>query len=213
MIIPTRVPDKYFYTFRSSAGSVVKVMRGDNPAQIVGGEGGWNFVQRPRRTSLTQWGGRDPYQMDVPIIFDGWRYQTSVEQDIRRLQIMSVGSDFNPPPTVKIDGALPIGGATWVIASIDWGTEVFWSQANRGRYFRLRQDAIVHLYEYKASEDLKITITNSLPNTYIVPKGKTTTFKEIAKAMYGNGSRWKEIQSANPKVRDPNKVSGTVRIP
>jgi len=208
-----RIPTKYLYTFRASSGSVVKVLRGDTAAKIVGGEGGWTMVDRPRRTSLTQWTGRQPYQMDVPVLFDGWRAQESVEQDIRRLQTMSIGSDFNPPPTIKIDGALPVGGATWVITGIDWGDEVFWAQTPRGQYFRLRQDALVHLTEYVAEQRLKITITNSLPNTYITSKGDT--LQNIAKAMYGNGSRWKEIQKANPKIRDPNKIPAktTLRIP
>jgi hypothetical protein len=213
-----RIPDRYFYTFRSSKGQVVKVMRGDDSASIVGGEGGWNTIARPRRTSLTQWGGRDPYSMDVPIIFDGWRYGVSVEREIRMFQEMARGYDFSPPPTIKIDGALPINGATWVITSIDWGNEVFWSQAAKsqsaqGSYYRLRQDAVVHLLQFQDEQRLKITLTNSLPNQYTVPKGTKTTLKDIAKAMYGNGSRWKEIQQANPKIRDPNKVSGTVRIP
>jgi len=209
-----RIPTKYLYTFRSSAGSVVKVLRGDNAATIVGGEGGWTIVDRPRRTGLTQWTGRQPYQMDVPVLFDGWRASESVEQDIRRLQVMSVGSDFNPPPTVKIDGALPIGGATWVITSIDWGTEVFWSQTPRGQFFRLRQDAIVHLTEFVSEQRLKIVLTNSLPNTYVTQK-KGETLQDIAKAMYGNGSRWKEIKAANPKIRDPNNIPAktTIRIP
>jgi nucleoid-associated protein YgaU len=151
--------------------------------------------------------------MDVPILFDGYRYGTSVELDIRRFQLMAIGSDFNPPPTVKIDGALPVSGATWVITSIDWGTEVFWSQTQRGQYFRLRQDAIVHLLQFQAEERLKITITNSLPNHYIAAKGDT--LQGISKAMYGNGSRWKEIKAANPSIRDPNKIPAgkSIRIP
>jgi hypothetical protein len=208
-----RIPDRFFYTFRSSAGTVVKTLRGTDAPTITGGEGGWNLIARPRRVSLTQWGGRDPYQMDVPIMFDGWRTQRSVEQDIRRLQAMSVGSDFSPPPTIKIDGALPIGGATWVITGIDWGTEVYWSQTPRGQYFRLRQDAVVHLTQYIEEQRLKVAITNSLPNQYIVPKGTTTSFKQIASAMYGSPARWKDIAAANPSIRDQNKVSGTVRIP
>jgi len=208
-----RIPTKYFYTFRSSSGAVIKVLRGDNPAQIVGGEGGWQMVDRPRRTSLTQWTGRQPYQMDVPVLFDGWRAQESVERDIRMFQLMAIGRDFTPPPTIKIDGALPVVGATWVITGIDWGTEVFWSQTQRGQFYRLRQDAVAHLLQYQEEERLKITITNSLPNTYITSAGDT--LKDIAKAMYGNGSRWKEIQQANPKIRDPNKIPAktTLRIP
>jgi hypothetical protein len=209
-----RVPGKYFYTFRSSAGAVVKVLRGDTAPKIVGGEGGWNMVQRPRRTSLTQWGGRDPYQMDVPILFDGWRLQESVEREIRVLQLMSIGSDLNQPPTVTIDGALPVVGATWVITSFDWGDEVFWSQTPRGQFFRLRQDAVVHLLQFQAPQELKIVITNSLPNHYTTATAKET-LRSISQSVYGTSARWKDIQKANPKIRDPNKIPNktTLRIP
>jgi len=153
--------------------------------------------------------------MDVPVLFDGWRMQTSVEQDIRRLQAMSIGSDFTPPPTIKVDGALPIGGATWVITSIDWGTEVYWSQTQKGQFFRMRQDATVHLTQFIAEQRLKITVTNSLPNKYSVPKGSITSLKKIAFAMYGSPNRWKDIAAANPSIRDPNKIKGPkeIRIP
>jgi len=214
-----RIPERYFYTFRSSKGSVVKVMRGSDSASIVGGEGGWNMIARPRRTSLTQWGGREPYQMDVPILFDGWRTQRSVERDIRVFQEMARGYDFSPPPTVKIDGAVPVNGATWVIMSIDWGSEVYWSQSGKsadakGNYFRYRQDAVVHLLQYEEEERLKVVITNSLPNHYTTQQ-KNETLKGIAKAMYGNGNRWKEIAQANPKIRDPNHIPAhtQLRIP
>lgn len=218
MNLPTRVPDRYFYTFKSSKGQTVKVLRGDNPPSIVGGEGGWSTVQRPRRTSLTQWTGRDPYSMDVPILFDGWRYGVSVEHSIRVMQEMARGYDFSPPPTIKIDGALPVNGATWIILSIDWGTNVFWADAGKGsqkqgEFYRLRQDATVHLMQYQEEQRLQITITNSLPNHYITQKGDT--LKSISQAMYGSPSRWKEIAAANKSIRDPNNIKPKtpVRIP
>src|SRR5262252_6436265 len=123
---PVRQPDKYFYIFKASDGTQVKVLRGDGAPKMVGGIGGWNIVARPRRVGLTQWGGREPYQMDVPILFDRWHDQNSVEREIRQLNKMALGYDYAPPPTVTMQGALPVVGATWVITSIDWGDNVYW---------------------------------------------------------------------------------------
>ena len=192
----------------------VKVLRGDGPPKIVGGAGGWDVVRRPRRTALTQWVGREPYRMDVPILFDGLRLQEGVENDIRLLNQMSLGFDYDPPPTITVLGALPVNGATWVIENIDWGDEVYWRQSAQGRYFRQRQDALVHLLQYQAEARLKITMPKSLPNEFIVPRDGFT-LREVAKNMYGDGDRWKEIQKANTGIRDPNKLrkGQHIRVP
>jgi hypothetical protein len=205
---------QHFYTFRSSQGSRIKVLRGIAAPKITSGEGGWNVVSRPRRVGLTQWDGHDPYRMDIPIIFDGYRLARSVEQDIRTFNAMAMGRDFTPPPTIHVDGALPVGGATWVIESIDWGDLVYWEKSPQGRYFRTRQDAVAHMLQYEAEKTLKITIAKQLPNTYTT-HGSKETLRSIAKNMYGNATRWKDIQKANPKIRDPNKIPDktTLRIP
>jgi hypothetical protein len=208
---PYNPPSKFFYTFVPSFGAPVTMLRGDGTPKIVGGLGGWNLVQRPRRVSLTQWGGTDPYQMDVPVLFDGVRGYVSVEDDIRRLNAMAFGSDYNEPPTVTIVGALPVGGATWVISGIDYGDDVMWDEAGSGRGIRYRQDAIVHLVEYEAEARLKITVTNSLPNIYVVTR-KGETLRGIAKLMYGNANKWKAIKAANPVIRDPNKLPLHLKI-
>jgi nucleoid-associated protein YgaU len=190
------------------------MLRGDGSPKMTGGGGGWNVVSRPRRVGVTQWAGHDPYRMDVPVLFDGWQDRASVEDSIARLNAMQMGSDYDPPPTVTIDGAVPIKGATWVIENIDWGDEVFWQESSQGRFFRLRQDAVVHLLQYQAEVNVKIAVVKFLPNTYyVLHKGETP--KQIAKAVYGNANRWKDIQKANPKIRDPNKlpVKTTLRIP
>jgi|SRR5262252_3076340 hypothetical protein len=214
---PTTPPDRYYYIFRSSDGASVRVMRGDGPPTMTGGIGGWNQIARPRRVALTQWGGREPYQMDVPILFNGWHDQQSVEREIRQLNKMGLGLDWHQPPTVTLDGAHPdvaVAGAQWVINDITWGDDVYWDLGKDGTPFRMRQDAVVHLLEYHEEDRLNIVVTKSLPNTYIVHR-KGETLRSIAKAMYGNGDRWKDIKKANPKIRDPNKLplKTKLRIP
>jgi len=214
---PTRIAEKYYYVFKASNGLQVKVLRGAAPpTMMAGGIGGWNTVPRPRRTALTQWAGRDPYQMDVPVLFDRWHEQNSVEREIRQLNRMALGFDYQPPPTVKIQGALPVVGATWVISGIDWGEEVYWAQSKSG-FYRLRQDAVVHLLQYQAEERLKIVVTKSLPNIYVVFNKNGESLKTIAKHVYGNAKKWRVIKKANPgpKTRDPNhiKYMTKLRIP
>lgn len=208
-------PRRYYVDFKASNGAIVRVLRGDGPPKMTGGSGGWNVVTRPRRVGLTQWQGRDPYRMDIPILFDAYREGVSVEPGISRLNNMSMGHDYNPPPTVLVEGAVPIKGARWVIEDIDWGDEVFWETSSQGQYFRLRQDAVVHLLQYQAEKRLKITMPKSLPNEFTVPRDGYT-LREVAKQMYGNAERWKEIQKANAgEIRDPNKLKKdqVLRVP
>jgi hypothetical protein len=208
------VADKYYYTIRSSDGHTVKVLRGDGVPKATDGMGGWTIVSRPRRTALTQWDGRNPYSMDLPVLFDGLGDNISVENDIARLFQMSVGSDFTPPPTVTVDGGVPVKGATWVINGIDWGDDVIYDQASKGNAYRLRQDAVVHLVQYRPEQRVKILTTKVVPNIYVVHRSGET-MRTIAKAMYGDARKWTAIKKANPKVRDPNhlKVNTKLRIP
>lgn len=207
-------PLKFMVTFRASTGSQVTVLRGDGPPKITSGEGGWDVISRPRRVALTQWTGHDPYRMDIPILFDGWHDRSSVEESISRLNAMAMGHDFEPPPTLHVDGAVPVKGATWVIEAIDWGDEVYWDLSAQGRYFRMRQDAIVHLLQYQAEQRLNIIMPKTLPNEFIVPRDGFT-LRDVAKAMYGNAKNWKKILRANPDIRDPNKLKAqqTIRVP
>jgi hypothetical protein len=205
---------KYYYTFRASNGVQVKMLRGDGIPKPTDGVGGWTIVQRPRRTAITQWDGRNPYSMDVPILFDAVNSGASVENDVAKLFQMGVGSDFDPPPTVQIDGGLPIKGATWVINGIQWGDDVIWNQDGKSDPYRQRQDAVVSLVQYRPDARVKILTTKSLPNLYIVHR-KGETMRSIAKVMYGDGSKWTRIKNANPSIRDPNhlKVNTKLRIP
>jgi hypothetical protein len=206
-------PRKYYYTFTADSGSIVRVMRGTAPPKMTGGMGGWQIVNRPRRSGITQWTGYEPYQMEVPVIFDGWHNQESVEDDIRRLNMMQTGMPYQPPPTLQIDGALPISGATWVISTIDWGDIVYWKQTPTGDFVRLRQDAVVHLLQY-VEEDRLMIRNVGLPHVY-TPMRKGMSFRDVAKEMYGSPKRWKDIKNANPKIRDPNNLpkDQTIRVP
>lgn len=203
------------YTFRSSRGTSVTMLRGEGAPKMTGGGGGWEITPRPRRVALTIWKGREPYQMDIPILFDGWKDSESQEQRISTLNQMQMGADLEEPPTVQVDGGIPVKGAKWVM-TIDWGDNVIWQSSPRGEMFRLRQDAVVHLIQFNPEDRLKVQGKGNLrsPRRYTVRKGDD--LRSISQKMYGTPTRWKEIQTAN-HIRDPKKISTmvgkSIRIP
>jgi nucleoid-associated protein YgaU len=151
--------------------------------------------------------------MDVPVMFDNLD-GSSVENDVALLFQMAIGADFDPPPTVRIDAGVPIKGATWIINGFDWGDDVIYDVNAKGKPFRSRQDAVVHLIQYVPQDVVRILTVKALPNIYTV-HNKGETMRTIAKAMYGDARRWTDIKKANPKQRDPNhlKVGTKLRIP
>lgn len=212
-----------YYTFRSSKGTSVTVLRGDGAPVMTGGGGGWVTEDRPRRVSLTIWNGRAPYAMDVPILFDGYSTGRSQEDAISILNQMQMGKDLEAPPTVEIIGGVPVKGISWVLEpDISWGNseeDVIWHTGDNGKEYRLRQAAVVHLLQHNPEDRLKILNKGKLPGAprlYTVRQGDD--LRSISQKMYGTPTRWKEIQAANGKIlRDPKAITKLVgkkiRIP
>lgn len=199
--------NKNQYVFRSSNGLTVVCLRGANPPAITGGSGGWEVVPRPRRVALTIWRGRDPYTMDVPVLLDGWLAERSVEQDIARLNQMFMGTDLKSPPTIQIEGAVPVKGIKWV-GTIEWGTNVIWEETPRGAGFRYRQDAVLHLVQYNPEKRVAIRKDAQRgPVTYTVKSGDT--LRSIAKHFLNDSDRWRDIARAQTP---PLRVLGTAQL-
>lgn len=199
-----------YYTFRASNGISVTMLRGSSAAKMTQGGGNWTTISRPRRVAMVRWVGRDPYGMDVPVMFDGWAGSDSVETGIAKLNQMQMSpGDLIPPPTVHIDGAVPIKGAVWVISSIDWGDNVIWAARGEGGH-RLRQDAVVHLLQYVPEKLLRVGAPNlAMGGTYVVKSGDTV--KSITKYWYGDISQMKLVMNANG-LRDSNKLKVGTRL-
>lgn len=193
-----------YIIFTASNGLKVSVLRGTDPPKMTGGGGGWSVEDRPRRVGLTVWKGRSPYMMDIPVLFDGWADGKSQENAISILNQMQMGADFREPPTVQVEGAVPVKSATWTM-SIDWGDNVIWEDDHR-----LRQDAVVHLVQYNPEDRLKVRNKGHLKAVsapYTVKAGDT--FKSISQHSYGTPKKWREIMAAN-NIRDPKKIKDLV---
>lgn len=195
-----------YYRFTRQDSRRSFMVKRDVAAPVLVGVGGrWTVVDRPRRTSFTTWDGNDPYRMDVPILFDGWDDFDSIEAEVALLNEMRLSDDFVQPPQVRVEGALPVKNATWVIEAVDFGDNVIWHENN----YRLRQDAVVHLLQFIEADSLVIKAP-STSHIHAVRSGET--LKSISKDEYGTSKYWSAIQKAN-KIRDPKKLPKTLRIP
>ena len=199
-----------YYLIRSTSGVSVMVRRGTAPPQIVGGGARFNTIERPRRKSVVQWVGDDPYQMDLAVLFDGYgigRYgmdMKSVETDIARVnQMHNSQGDLVPPVQVFIDGAVPVKGAKWVITGIDWGggDNVIWqADSSRSAGYRLRQDATLHLLQYVQETSLQLNKMPPMTTRYQV---KANQSLDMIAAQ--NGISLQVLKDANG-IRDAKSV-------
>lgn len=204
-------------TFSAEGIPSVQVLPGDTPP-TPSNYGGWSVTARQRRLGLTQWNGKDPLRLALPILFDGWRDQTGQEIPISRLSRMALPPlGGGEPPIVHVSGAtIPdLGPDDWVIDNIEWGSNVL-SEGG----IRYRQDATVNLLQYVdddrvAFRDVTLASGSSKsgwPKTYTTHAGDT--LQKIATKFYGGPAKWKKIATANGlRGSKPLKTNTKLRIP
>ena len=191
--------------FNGDEGTVVLALRNADPPTVTGGYGGWEVVPRPRRTGLTQWVGKDPIRVKIPIIFDGWESGHGIEEEIGKLVAISVpGANQAQPPTLDIQGAVPAKWVTkWVIESLEFGQNVIWARRDDGSTYRLRQDVVVNLLQYIDEDRVFGNAPKPKPRKRPKPKHRFhivragETLRSIAAKEYGNQKWWRDIASAN----------------
>ena len=214
--MPQQLDASKYYAIRSTTGTRVVVRRGADAPNITGGGARYTIVQRPRRTSMIQWNGDDPYTMDLPILFDGWALGTygttseSVEQDIAAVnQMMHSQGELTPPVQVFIEGAVPVKGAKWVIQTITWGSVTIWDTDVKGKGYRLRQDAVIGLLQFFPETVLQFQRKPGTTTPYTV---KTLDTLAAIAAKYGVLKS--DIMKKN-NIRDPKsiKVGQIILIP
>lgn len=216
----------YSVTFSADGVPDVTVLLDETPVNIPSGYGGWIVVSRQRRVGLTQWNGKDPLRLVVPILFEGYKKGVGQELAISHLSRMALPpSDGGEPPVITVDGdAIPSPGPDqWVIENLQWGTQkVLWETVVGGVTVRVRQDCVVNLLEYRgddraAFKSPKLSIVGGKsktgwPKKYVTKKGDT--LQSVAVHFYKNAAKWKKIADAN-SIRDPKTVvkGTTLTIP
>lgn len=104
-------------------GTAVRVLFGPDDISQSGGYGGWEEVPRPKRQSMTDFKGTPLFQVKIPLLFDGFAHELSVEPDLRILSHMAMKDpQMGHPPIVTYVGAAPGAGRLWVIQDIERGT-------------------------------------------------------------------------------------------
>jgi LysM repeat protein len=212
-------------------GPTVLCRHGDGVAKFSSAAG-WQMTKRPKRTSMTEWMGADPYTLVVPVQFgDGWSTGIAVDpvvEVLRGIMRNPVGPR-NQPAVVQITCPLvPLTWLRWVIADLTPKDQLV--NDGGGRYFASYD---ITFYQWEPT-DLVIssssgqtsaqraaastgqssgmssgaTITAPAPAasgwTYTVKQGDTLS--SIAARQLGNASRWQEIRTLN-NIRDPNMIN------
>lgn len=157
-------------------------------------------VDRPRQIGLTQWLGQDPYEMHVPLMFDGYP-DTNIEASIAALESLAeVHGGHDEPPVVKIEGPIPKAHPhlTW------WLSE--FAEPERIMHLpdgaRCRYATTITLTQRVSDKLLAQSLRKrkkgkGIANrTHVVTAGEDTLF-DIAKHAYGDPSRASDIARAN----------------
>lgn len=211
---------------RSKGHTPLRIGLGEE-LEIAGGVGGWARITRPRRQSLTEWQGYEGREMRVPVIFDGFADDRSVEREIRQLEKFGrKGRGDNHPPVLTLKGPIPHSDLDWVIQDIEWGR---FDRRTDGQ--RIRQHATIIFWDFV---DADITIKRKRSpakksrdrnrggkgqndnkgsrRTYTVKRGDTLS--SIAARRLGDSSLWRKIADLND-IRDPKRirVGQVLRLP
>jgi nucleoid-associated protein YgaU len=208
----------------------VELPLGDGQALVTQGYGGWEEIERPRRTALTHWAGARPLRVEEPCLLDGMQKGRAVNDTVARLErIARRPPGERTPPVVKVDagGLVPYDQRwdetkLWVVDNLNWGERRFLrggpevridpatgGTGSVGGDARLmRAEVTVTLLEYVEADRLR----RIRPRVHVVRKGETLL--TISKLYYGKTTRWREIARLN-KIRDPRKlkVGKAIKLP
>lgn len=186
--------DSRFVTITSAQPPLtVTAIIGETPPVPAGGYGGWNLVDRPRRRSLTEWGGIEPLRVLVPLILgvkpgprgsvtDAVILDTPITRDRETLERMSQPpAPGAEPPLLTVRGSVPHSSAgPWVVESFDWDASPLLS----AKGFLVRQAVTVHLLQYVRDDRVNDVTAAQAARTAAATKASTD-----AKAAGGNSNQ------------------------
>jgi hypothetical protein len=219
-------------TFTCKKPAITVQMRlGRGAPMVSGGYGGWERIPRPREVSLTQWQGRDPLAIAIPVLMDGYMDDDSVELRLSRLERLALPHP-NPggePPVIRIHGPIPRDNLQCVIENIEW---VNAQRNDAGKI--VRWEGVVRVVHYIAAVTVKQinaaaknrgkkkkkprrnqSVTSSLvlahANQLIYVAKEGDTLSSIAARELGDWRLWQELADTN-QIRDPSSIVAGQRI-
>jgi hypothetical protein len=144
------------------------VLLGAEAPKISGGVGGWETVARPRQVGMTIWQGTEPYQLELPVLFDGFATGRSREPAIRELLAAARGDDESEPSTWEIRGIPWLPADEWILNGAEPGDQVIRRNSD---FSRIRQSYTLTFVEY-------------VPPTYVQLRAKARQGAKAKTVMY-----------------------------
>lgn len=150
-------------TTKPGPGLAITAWLNEAGPTVTGGYGGWEVVARPRRVAITQWRGREPIQMELPLVIDAYdgtaksdRVTNSIELVVTKLERMALPyPPIKTPPKITLEGSssnlIPHDDLSWVITELSWGVALRNNEGNR-----VRQEVTLALVSFVGVEKVKI---------------------------------------------------------
>ena len=171
------------------------VLLGPEPVRLTAGVGGWEVTPRPRQVGMTSWAGVEPLQVELALMFDGWRTQRSQETKLRRLLAVARGDDESPPGVINVEGVM-LPADEWVIEDVSWGDPILSATTLE----RVRQPVTLTLREYVPPQYLQMrrrALQGSKGKTRVLSARTGDTPAIIARRQQ---CAWTELRALNPTL-------------
>lgn len=182
----------------------------DGPVTVPSGYGTHAVVDRPQRVGITTYAGRAPLSLRIPLRFDRWASQKSIEKEIDTLETMLGIRALTRPPQLVVEGfGVPHSytrdaSLRWVLSGDpEWGDDIRFRPVGGHRCFAQVTVTALQLSRPEAVQEAAPGKRVSTPRkTYTV--GSLRTLKKIGKHHKVD---WHKLRQLNQKLTaDPDKV-------
>lgn len=185
----------------------IDLIMGEDAPTFGGGYGGFEEVQRPRRSPIAEWKSAPARTLELALLLDGFANDRAVDGELFQLARLASNDGLNAPPKVKVTGTgVPGSGLiSWYVTDLTW-TPTALNDAG----VPTRVAITLALIEAVADDAIERT-TRDRVRIYEVKKGDSLS--KIAAAVLGFGGRWRELLAANPKFTKGKKKGKKRRGP
>lgn len=185
----------------------IDLMMGEDAPSFGGGYGGFEEVERPKRSPIPEWKAAPARTLELALMLDGFVDDRAVDGELFQLSRLASNDGLNAPPKVKVTGTgVPGSGLiAWYVTDFTW-TPTALNDAGAPT----RVSVTLAFIEAVADDAIERT-TRDRVRLYPVKKGDTLT--SIAAEVLGFGGRWRELLAANPKFTKGKKKGDKRRSP
>ena len=214
------VPTGYVRLINSDAKFDQTLLLGEQPPKVTGGGDLWDIVERPRQVAMTIYKGREPFQVELGVMLDGFNPRVeqgglSQEPMIRALLAAMTGDDEAEPSTWDIQGIPEVNDIPeWVLQTVDPGDHIIRRATD---FSRTRQDYTLTFLEYTPPTYVQLRAkarqgTKGKTTLYTVRRGDTPA--SIARKRR---CKWTDLRTLNLSVvkrANQNLKDGSrIRVP